>query len=84
MSSATALEDFQNAPAGESTFRVFERPAEAHKSFDGGMKLAKAMGRPNSQPLFNEDNIFEESRENRYANNTFHYEEILQRFLLPH
>jgi len=41
-SSGNAFEDIQAPPSGESTFKVFERPDGASKSFDGGLKLSKA------------------------------------------
>ncbi|KAI9745545.1 MAG: hypothetical protein M1818_001079 [Claussenomyces sp. TS43310] len=59
------LEEFQHAPAGESSFRVFERPNDGGRSFDGGVKLANAMRRPNSQPLHSEDNLFEDFKDKR-------------------
>lgn len=62
-STANALEDLQNAPvSGESSFRVLDRPIQGHNknsSFDGGIKLAKDLGRPTSSPMQRiEDNMF--------------------------
>ena len=63
-STANVFEDIQDeAPVGPSTFKVFERPDGGSKSFDGGVKLAKAttgansLGRPRTS--FKEDNMFE-------------------------
>jgi len=61
-STANALED-QDAPVVEHSFKVFERPDGGSKSFDGGVKLAKAtaghppVGRPKTS--YREENMFE-------------------------
>jgi hypothetical protein len=63
-STANAFEDIQDEPVvGPSTFKVFERPDGGSKSFDGGVKLAKAttgahpLGRPKTS--YREENMFE-------------------------
>lgn len=69
-STANALEDIQNAPVTQTqpSFRVFDRPTDANKSFDGGVKLAKlSHGRPSTSPINNDDNLFADFKGNRYV-----------------
>lgn len=62
-STANAFEDVQDVPVVEHSFKVFERPDGGSKSFDGGVKLAKAttgaypVGRPKTS--HKEENMFE-------------------------
>jgi hypothetical protein len=64
-SSANVFEDVEPPVLKDSvsSFKVFERPEGASKSFDGGVKLAQATGghlypnRPRTS--YKEDNIFE-------------------------
>jgi hypothetical protein len=65
-STANAFEDVQNpsvAQGSVSSFKVFERPDGTGKSFDGGVKLAKATGAhlyPNRpRTAQKEENMFE-------------------------
>jgi len=66
-STANAFEDIQIPPVAQgsvSSFKVFERPDGASKSFDGGVKLAKAGGAhlyPSHRPrtAHREENMFE-------------------------
>lgn len=63
-SNGNAFEDVPDVPAGESTFKVFERPdrlGEGSKSFDGGVKFAKVMNGSTSRPKtshLEDDNMF--------------------------
>jgi len=64
-STANAFEDIQDIPpppvVGQS-FKVFERPDGGSKSFDGGVKLAKATTGhfpPRPKTSYKEDNMFE-------------------------
>lgn len=66
-STANALEEFQNSPPVQPSFRVFERPDGASKSFDGGLKPAKYSPKPASYQGHNEDNMFEDLKFNRYV-----------------
>ena len=63
-STANALEEIQNSPPVQPSFRVFERPDGGSKSFDGGMKLAKYSPKLAGH---NEDNMFEDLKFNRYV-----------------
>ena len=65
-SSANVLDDGLDAPLAEQSFKVFERADTGSKSFDGGVKLAKAgsPGRTRTSQLDNE-NIFENLGNNR-------------------
>lgn len=66
-STVNAFEDVQppvvQQQGSVSSFKVFERPDGASKSFDGGVKLAKAGGaahlRPNTAAALREENMFE-------------------------
>ena len=62
-STPNVLEEFQNTPAVEQSFKVFERPEGGSHSFDGGAKFARATGTtvPVSRPRTykTEDNMFE-------------------------
>ena len=66
-SSGSAFEDVQAPPpVPEHTFKVFERPEGASKSFDGGVKLAKATNGQTTSHLasrpktsYREENMFE-------------------------
>ena len=64
-SSANVLDDLE-APVAEKSFKVFERADTGSKSFDGGVKLAKAgsPGRTRNSQLDTE-NIFENLGNNR-------------------
>ncbi len=69
-STATPFEDGPDEPAVEHSFKVFERPDGASKSFDGGLKFAKSAttpvhGRSKTAHLDN-DNMFENVMKNRY------------------
>jgi hypothetical protein len=65
-SSINALEEIQTSPAGQTSFRVFERPpAGSSKSFDGGIKLAKSSPKASNLQNFNEENIFEDLKGSR-------------------
>lgn len=55
-----------NAPV-EPSFRVFERPNQSGKSFDGGLKLAQSAARPTISSRQKEDNMFEDLKVNRYV-----------------
>lgn len=66
-STANAFEDDTNAPA-EHSFKVFERPDSASKSFDGGVKFGKvATVAPGRTPLsrLDDDNMFDNIGSNR-------------------
>lgn len=67
-SSANVFEDVgPEVPVVEHTFKVFERGDTASKSFDGGVKLAKAgspINRPRTSQLDTE-NMFENIGNNR-------------------
>jgi hypothetical protein len=61
-SAANVLEDVQDAPVAEQSFKVFERSDGSGKSFDGGLKLKKAAGdAPVHRPKTShrEENMFE-------------------------
>lgn len=62
-STANALEDLQDAPGVEHSFKVFDRPDSGSRSFDGGVKLAKSTngGFPVARPRtsYKEENMFE-------------------------
>jgi hypothetical protein len=64
-STANALEDVQDTPVAEHSFKVFERPDGGSKSFDGGVKFAKAtamtapVGKPRTSRKM-EDNMFDD------------------------
>jgi hypothetical protein len=60
-SAANVLEDVQDAPVAEHSFKVFERPEESSKSFDGGAKFARAAAASSGRPKTShkEDNMFE-------------------------
>jgi hypothetical protein len=66
-STANALEEIQNSPLVQPSFRVFERPDGASKSFDGGVKLGKYSPKPAGYQRHNEDNMFEDLKFNRYV-----------------
>jgi hypothetical protein len=66
-STANALEEIQDPPPIQPSFRVFERPDEASKSFDGGVKPANYSPKPASYRRHNEDNMFEDLKYNRYV-----------------
>ncbi|TVY38957.1 hypothetical protein LSUB1_G003527 [Lachnellula subtilissima] len=66
-SNANVLEDVPDVPAGEGTFKVFERADGVSKSFDGGVKFAKVKGnsaRPKTSHL-EDDNMFMNINNNR-------------------
>jgi hypothetical protein len=65
-SSANVFEDGPEVPVVEHSFKVFERGDTASKSFDGGVKLAKAgsPGRLRTSQLDTE-NMFENLGNNR-------------------
>ncbi|KAL6716336.1 hypothetical protein ACLMJK_005902 [Lecanora helva] len=67
-SSGNALDELPNPP--EPSFRVFERPEEGAKSFDGGYNAKRTShGRPLSAGQFQEDRIFVDGRPNINPNN---------------
>lgn len=72
-STANALEELENAPqVAAPSFRVFERPREGNKSFDGGMNFARSQTAPapprkNTPTMAREDNMFEDLKTNRYV-----------------
>jgi hypothetical protein len=63
-STANVFEDVPDVPAVEHSFKVFERPDGGSKSFDGGMKMKKAISgdgpllRPKTSHT-QEENMFE-------------------------
>jgi hypothetical protein len=65
-STANVFEDGPEIPVVEHSFKVFERGDTASKSFDGGVKFAKAgpMNRPRTSQLDTE-NMFENLGNNR-------------------
>ena len=67
-STANAFEDVENASPVEHSFKVFDRGEAGSKSFDGGVKLAKAPtsgpGRPRTTQQL-DDNMFENLGNNR-------------------
>lgn len=65
-STANALDEAQNSPQVQPSFRVFERPDAGSKSIDGGLKPAKHSSKPASLQKYN-DNIFEDLKVNRYV-----------------
>jgi|ERR1700735_2359953 hypothetical protein len=66
-STANTLEEIQNSPPVQPSFRVFERPDGGSKSFDGGLKLAKYSPKLAGYQRHNEDNMFEDLKFNRYV-----------------
>ena len=59
-STANAFEDVPGTP--EHSFKVFEREDGASRSFDGGVKFAKAATAPPGRPktsVVDDDNMFE-------------------------
>jgi len=64
-STANAFEEIQTSPVAPTSFRVFERPDNGGKSFDGGVKLAKTTAKANNIQKYNEDNIFEDLKGSR-------------------
>ena len=63
-STANVLEDGRDMPVVEHSFKVFERPDGGSKSFDGGVKFARATAStaPVGKPITShkvEDNMFE-------------------------
>ncbi|TAQ88856.1 hypothetical protein B7494_g2820 [Chlorociboria aeruginascens] len=66
-SSANALEGGQSTPLEQPSFKVFERPDSASKSFDGGAKFTKATGAPLIRPKtsYKEENMFDDLKPNR-------------------
>jgi hypothetical protein len=83
-SSGNVLEEAQISPAGQTSFRVFERSDHGTKTFDGGVKLSRASprGRDLTNRQYNEDNIFEEFKGSRYVCHLQHNQPIplLHRF----
>jgi hypothetical protein len=65
-STANVFEDGSEIPVVEHSFKVFERDDTASRSFDGGMKFAKAgpTSRPRTSQLDTE-NMFENLGKNR-------------------
>ena len=67
-STANVFEDLPEQPAEGGTFKVFERGVSPGKSFDGGVKFAKAGATHASRPRtaqLESDNIFENLGKNR-------------------
>jgi hypothetical protein len=67
-SNTNVFEDVPDVPAGEGTFKVFERPDGGSKSFDGGVKFAKAINGHTARPKtshLEDDNMFENIGNNR-------------------
>jgi hypothetical protein len=71
-STANVFEDVQETPVAEPSFKVFERPDGGSKSFDGGVKLGKAVPGATSGPVGRprtshktEENLFEHLYSNR-------------------
>ena len=66
-STANALEELENAPAVEPSFKVFERPDSSGRSFDGGAKFTKVIAANAARPRTShrEDNMFENLPHNR-------------------
>jgi hypothetical protein len=70
-STPNELEDAPEEPAGGSvsSFKVFERPVDGgSKSFDGGLKYAKALNVPTARPNtshLEDDNMFGHLGKNR-------------------
>jgi hypothetical protein len=70
-STANDLDDGPEDPVGGSvsSFKVFERPVDGgSKSFDGGLKYAKALNGPTARPNtshLEEDNMFDNLGKNR-------------------
>lgn len=63
-STTNALDESPIAPV-QPSFRVFERPDGAGKSFDGGVKLSKHAARPSAAQRINGDNMFEDLKGSR-------------------
>ena len=69
-SSGNALEELQNPP--QPSFRVFERPSSAGKSFDGGNTLKRmSEGRPLSASQYLENYELEDGRPNALLTNRY-------------
>ena len=67
-SSGGALEEVQNPP--QPSFRVFERPPDGSKSFDGGHSLKRfSLARPLSEGQNVENQSFELARPGPGLNN---------------
>lgn len=67
-SNGTPFEDIPDVPAGESTFKVFERLDGGSRSFDGGVKFARALNGSTTRPRtshLEEDNMFDNLGNNR-------------------
>ncbi|PTB36907.1 uncharacterized protein TrAFT101_007232 [Trichoderma asperellum] len=75
-STADDIENAEVTPPGQGTFRVLERhDYSGVKSFDGGVKMAKANGAMLSKPDFQaDDNMFSDMKANRGSglSNTTH------------
>lgn len=69
-STANAFEEVENGSPVEPSFKVFERPDAAGRSFDGGVKFPKPApsgpGRP-KKPQNLDDNMFENLGNNRWV-----------------
>lgn len=73
-SSGNALEELQNPP--QPSFRVFERPSSAGKSFDGGNTLKRmSQGRPLSASQYLENYELEDGRPNGILTNRYGVDE---------
>lgn len=80
-SSGHALEELQNPP--QPSFRVFERPSSAGKSFDGGNTLKRMSdGRPLSASQYLENYEFEDRRPNAILTNRYGADESARTFQL--
>jgi hypothetical protein len=70
-STANPFEDALEDPAAEHSFKVFERPNEGSKSFDGAPKFPKVQTAPahgrSKTTLVEDDNMFVNVGKNRYA-----------------
>lgn len=66
-STADDIENAEVTPPGQGTFRVLERhDYSGVKSFDGGVKMARANGGMLPKPDFQaDDNIFSDMKANR-------------------
>lgn len=74
-STANTLEELENAPVVEPSFKVFERPDSGNRSFDGGAKFTKviaanaanAANAASPRTSHKKDNMFENLPYNRYV-----------------
>ena len=64
-STANVLEDIQTSPAGQTSFRVLERPDNGSKFSDGGVKVGKNVPKAKEIQRYNEENIFEDLKGSR-------------------